>query len=988
MQNFYRLNNFTGWALFLITTLVYTLTIEPTASFWDCGEIIAAAYKLEVPHPPGAPFFLLLGRMFSFMAPDAESVAVWINGVSVLSSSFTILFLYWSIVLLARKIGNVKPGEESHLQGGLMIGSGIVGALAYAFSDSFWFSAEEAEVYALSSFFMAIVFWAALKWALIEHKQLENKWLILIAYLVGLSIGVHLLNLLCIPALALIWYFKKHQKTNLKGATVAILLGFLIVGAITSGIIPGLPSLAAGFEIYFVNTLGLPFGSGIITFAVITLAALAGGVVYSQLKARAMLNTALLCLTFILIGYASYTLVLIRSSYNPPIDQNNPDNILSFIYYLKREQYGERPLLWGNYFDAEIAGYDKGDPVYRKGADSYEIAYHKTGYSFADADKTLLPRIYSIQPQHQQLYRQQLGLQPHEKPNFGDNLRFLFNYQLGHMYWRYFLWNFAGRAGDGRDAGWLSPADAFQKNVPHALKANKARNNFLMLPLLLGLAGAFYQYRRDRRGFSLVAMLFISMGAMLVLYLNSPPIEPRERDYIFVGSFYAFAIWIGFGVYALGHAVLKLHSLQPQLVPAVVVSFCLLVPALMASEGWDDHNRSNRYFSVDSARNMLTSCAPNAILFTGGDNDTYPLWYVQEVEGFRTDVRVVVLPYLNAGWFINQLTQQKNNSAPLPLSLSQENYREGGLNDVIYHVENKSVKGPLPLDQYIKLVRENHPAIQLKLQTEVFNTIPGKIIGQSINRDDVLAKGIIPAEKEDLLVDKMVFKIKNNALYKADLFILDLISTNQWERPIYFNNTSLQSIGLDLTEWVVHEGTTYRLLPLQNPDPQSELVNTKTMYVNLMEKFSFREVDNPNIYFSDDYLRLLQNHRASFNTLAGALVEEGKAKQAGAVLLRSLEVMPDKSVPYDLTSVYTATLLLELGLEKEAHHIADTLAGRADEMLRYLAEENIQDRNEQQKNLIILNQLARNMAALGREEKAREYESLFSRHYTQAQQMM
>ncbi|WP_224995611.1 DUF2723 domain-containing protein [Cesiribacter sp. SM1] len=988
MHNFYRLNNFTGWALFLFTTLVYSLTVEPTASFWDCGEFIAAAYKLEVPHPPGAPLFLLLGRMFSLLAPDAESVAVWVNGVSVLSSSFTILFLYWSIVLLVRKGGRIKPGEETCLQAGLMIGSGIVGALAYAFSDSFWFSAEEAEVYALSSFFMAIVFWAALKWELIKDKQLENKWLILIAYLVGLSIGAHLLNLLCIPAMALIWYFKKYRQTTYKGAVAAILLGFLLVGAITSGIIPGLPSLAAGFEIYFVNSLGLPFGSGIITFIALILAALAAGVIYSQLKGKALLNTALLCLTFILIGYASYTLVLIRSSYNPPIDQNNPDNILSFIYYLKREQYGDRPLLWGNYFDAEIAGFDKGAPVYRKGPHRYEVAHYKTEYKFADADKTLLPRIYSVQTQHQQLYRQQLGLQPHEKPGFGDNLRFMFNYQLGHMYWRYFLWNFAGRAGDGRDAGWLSPLDAFKGDLPHALESNKARNNFLMLPLLLGLTGAFYQYRQDRKGFALLAMLFIGMGAALVLYLNSPPVEPRERDYIYVGSFYAFAIWIGFGVYALGHALMKVNRLQPQLIPALVVSVCMLVPALMATEGWDDHDRSNRYFSVDSARNMLTSCAPNAILFTGGDNDTYPLWYLQEVEGFRTDVRVVVLPYLNAGWFINQLTQKKNSSAPLPLTLSQENYQEGGLNDIIYHVENKSVKGPLPLDQYLKLVQQNHPAIQLKHQSEVFNTIPGKTIGQTINKEEVLAKGIIPAGKEDMLVDKMVFKIKNNALYKADLFILDLISTNQWERPIYFNNTSLQSIGLDLSNWVVHEGTAYRLLPLQNADPQREMVNTPAMYANLMEKFTFREVNNPDVYLSEEYLRLLQNHRASFNTLAGALLEEGKADEAENVLLRSLEVMPDKSVPYDFSSVYTAALLLELGLEKEAHHITDTLAGRADEMLEYLAKEDIADQQEQQKNLLILNQLARNMAAMGVEQKAKEYEALFSRHYNHAKQLL
>jgi tetratricopeptide (TPR) repeat protein len=986
MQQFKRLNDLVGWGVFLLAAVVYGLTVERTASYWDVGEFIAASYKLEVPHPPGAPFFLLIGRMFSLFAPNPESVAVFVNFVSVISSAFTIMFLYWSIVLLARKMVNAPLGAESSRKSVLLIGSGLIGALAYTFSDSFWFSAVEAEVYAMSSFFMAIVVWAMLKWELLDDPRLSNRWLILIAYIMGLSIGVHLLNLVAVPALALIYYHKRYTKYTTTGVLLAMFIGLVIVGVVMVGIIPGLPSMAGSFEIFFVNNLGLPFGSGAIFFVLLFLGALIFGVVWSERKNMVGLNTALLGLVFILIGYSSYTLVVIRSNFNPPIDENNPENLISFVSYLKREQYGDRPLLFGQYFDAELERYDRGDPVYRKGEDKYEIASYKPVPVYGQNTRmTILPRAYSTAPQHQQLYRQRMGLQPHETPGFGDNLAYMFDYQMGHMYWRYFLWNFVGRQGDYKDAGVLTPFNSSTENMPDVLANNEARNNFWMLPLILGVLGAFYQFSRDKRGFGFVLLLFFLSGLALILYLNSPPIEPRERDYIYVGSFYAFAMWIGFGVIALAEVFEKGFKRNPIAAPALATALCLLVPGVMAAEGWDDHDRSNRYFSVDSAKNFLSSLAPNAILFTGGDNDTFPLWYAQEVEGFRTDVRVIVLTYFNTDWYIDQMKMQMNESEPLPISLTKENYKQGGLNDVVYFYENKNLKGALPLEQYIKLVREGHPAIRLSTPSDDVNTIPSRTLSLNIDRQQLLDKGIIPESMEELLVDKMEFKMTGNALEKKDLMLLDLLVTNNWERPVYFNNTSLQSISFDLSEYVVHEGTTYRLLPVRNPNPQTELVNTEEMYENMMNDFFWRELDNEDVYYTEDYRNFVLNHRASFNTLAGALLDEGKTEKALNALHKSLEVMPDKAIPYDYATALTVQLLLEAGDVERAVEIGDIMAQRADEFLTYLEQENKDIGNQRQINLVILNQLSRAMANAGREAEAQRYQQLLGKHYQSLQ---
>jgi hypothetical protein len=981
MLNFKKTNNITGWLVFAVSTLAYALTVEPTASFWDVGEFIATSYKLEVPHPPGAPFFLLIGRMFSFLAlGDVTQVAYWVNMSAVICSGFTILFLFWSITLLGRKIFKAKLGEETTYQTLMIMGAGVVGALAYTFSDSFWFSAVEAEVYAMSSFFTAFVFWAILKWELIEDSSRANKWLILIAYMIGLSIGVHLLNLVTMPALGLIYYFKKYPKPTTKGIIYTLIISGAIIILIMSGIIPGLPLLAGKMEIFFVNTLGLPFGSGIIFFAIVFLSALIWAIQYSIKSHKVMLNTFLMGLTFILIGYSSYTIILIRANYNPPINQNHPSNVMSFVFYLLREQYVAPPLFSGQYFTAKLIDQKQGAPVYAKGEDRYEIVDHKIENVYDPKHNTLFPRTYSNQPHHKEKYQKLLGLAPGQKPNFRDNLYFFLSHQLNHMYLRYFLWNFVGKQSDFTDSGWLNPFKT-EKDIPYILEKNKARNNFLMLPLLLGLVGMLFHYKRDIKNFSVVAILFFLTGIALIIYLNSPPAEPRERDYIYVGSFYAFAFWIGYGVIAMGEVFSKIWK-HRIMAPAIATTIGLIVPGIMAAEGWDDHDRSDRYFSVDSAKNFLASCAPNAILFTGGDNDTYPLWYVQEVEGFRTDVRVIVLTYLNTDWYIDQMKRPAYESNPLPFSLEREHYRQGGPNDYIPYVEAANIRA-IDIRQYVQLIRQNHPALQVATSFGKYNSLPSKNMYIDVNTEEVLAKGIIPENLQHLLTNRMNWTLKGNALHKNDLMIIDLIASNNWERPIYFNTTSLQNTNLNLRDYVVEEGTTYRLLPVENPNKKGDLlVNTRIMYSNLMNNFHWRGLDNPRIYYSKEYRDFVLNHRSSFNSLAEAMIIEDNIAKAKEVLYRSLELMPDHTFLYDFESANTAGLLLQIGEKDKAIEIAQTIMQRADEWLEYMIQNKLPYESEIQRNLLALQLLSFGFKNAQEDELTTQAQNILIKHYS------
>ena len=973
-NNFQRLNNIVGWVIFTIALITYWMTMEPTASYWDCGEFIAVSYKLEVPHPPGAPLFLLIGRMFSFLSfGDTSQVAYWINFASVLAGAFTILFLFWSITLFGRKLMKIKLQEELTTDKTIVLmGAGVVGALAYTFCDSQWFSAVEAEVYSMSSFFTAFVVWAMLKWDVIEDEAKANRWLLLLFYMVGLSIGVHLLNLVTIPALALLYYFKKYTP-GVWGIIATLLISLAIIFFIDSIIIPGLPTIAGSFELFFVNSMGLPFGSGALFFTLILIGALIFGIRRSQQNGSPVLNTFLLATAFILIGYSSYAMVVIRSNYNTPINENDPSDIMSFVRYLKREQYGSRPLLYGQYFTAEVEGYEEGDPVYVKGKDKYEVADRRISYKYAPKDQTILPRIWSTDPDHQRIYRSELGLQPGQKPKFSDNLKFMFQHQIGWMYMRYFMFNFAGRESDNQNANWLQPASWGEK-LPAPLAENKGRNNFFLIPFILGCIGIFYQAVNNSRNFVVVALLFVLTGVALVIYLNSPPTEPRERDYIYSGSYYAFSIWIGLAVIAIANALeTVLKNLRTAGIIATVI--CLSAPVLMAKEGWDDHNRSKRYFSVDSAANYLQSCAPNGILFTGGDNDTFPLWYAQEVEGIRTDVRVIVLSYYNTDWYIGQTMRQTYQSKPLPYTLTKTHYRQGGPNDYLPYFEIKDLPS-IDLKDYLDLLKKDHPALR---KFRGANAVLSKVLTLDVDVNKVRSLNIVPKSLDSLIVPRMTLRLKGGALEKKDLAMLDVLASANWERPIYVNNTSMAQFNIDLAPYVVQEGNAYRILPVQNPDPNVELVNTELSYENMVKKFNYRGLDDSTVYYTQDYRSFVQNHRSSLNSLAEALIAEGDKAKAREVLLYSLTKMPDRGVRYDFTNARMVELLLEVGEKDKAIEIVNVLTPRLDEMAAYYLAKGDYGR-ELQINLVMLGELQRVLYAYGESELAKKLEDAYTKH--------
>lgn len=970
-MNFQKTNNITGWIVFTIALAVYWLSMEETASYWDCGEFIAVSYKLEVPHPPGAPLFLLIGRIFSFLAfGDVTQVAYWINFTSVLSSAFTILFLFWSIVLFGRKLLKITNAEELSSNTLLLMGAGAVGALAYTFSDSFWFSAVEAEVYAMSSFFTAFVVWAMLKWDVIEDEAKADRWLILIFYMIGLSIGVHLLNLVTLPALGLIFYFKKYKPTTW-GVIATLIVSGLLILVINDLIIPGLPTIAGNFEIFFVNTLRLPFGSGVTVFCLIIIGALVYGIRYSQKNKKEVLNTFLLSVAFILIGYCSYGVVVIRSNYDTPISENAPKDIMSFVSYLKREQYGSRPLLYGEYFTAQPIGLKEGAPIYKKGKDRYEIQDRQMSYDFDQKDMTILPRIYSRDPDQARRYREILGLKEGQKPTFSDNIGFMFTHQIGWMYARYFMWNFAGREDDEIGAGWIGPNQWFEK-IPASL-ASKARNNFFMIPFVLGLIGMFFQTVNDSKNMAVVGLLFVLTGVALVVYLNGPAAEPRERDYIYAASYYGYCFWIGFAVIGIAQAFLKItKNLKTASIAAILI--CSSAPAIMAFEGWDDHDRSDRFFSVDSAVNYLESCAPNAIIFTGGDNDTFPLWYSQEVEGIRTDMRVIVLSYYNTDWYIEQSMSKHYESEPLPYTLSLDQYRQGGPNDYLPY-EDLKIKA-MDLQQYIGLLSKDYKGLRLYPSA---NVVPTKDIVLNVDVEKVKAMGIIPAGMDSLVVPQMLLRVKRNALEKKDLALLDVLLTNNWERPLYVNNTSLEQFNIDLRPYLVSEGNAYRILPVFNSDPREKLVNTELAYNNMLKKFQFRGLQDSTTYLSVDYRNFVMNHRGAFNELADALLKKGDKEKARDVVLYNLAMMPNSAVRYDVSNARNVEVLFEVGEKEKAIELATVLGKQMDEAAGYYLAKR-EYGNNLNYSIIILGELQRVLYKYGEADLAKKYEDAYQKY--------
>jgi len=770
-------NNSLAWVAFLIAATIYFLTVEPTVSLWDCGEFLASSYKLEVGHPPGAPLFMLIGRFFSLFAPNREMVALFINSVSVLASAFTILFLFWTITYFAKKVLTKNNKQISNEKAIAIFASGFIGSLAYTFSDTFWFSAVEAEVYASSSLFTAIVFWAILKWETISDQKYSNRWLIFIAFIMGLSIGVHLLNLLAIPAIVFVYYFKKHKVTN-KGLFYSAIISVALVGFLMYGIILEYVVIASEFELLFVNIFGLPFNSGLLFYILITFGLLIFGIYYSYKKQKVIFNTILTSIIVILIGYSSYAIIMIRSYANPPMDENNPENIFSLLSYLNREQYGSRPLIYGQYFDAKLKQ-ENGEYVthprytYIQDGDKY-LKIEKTNpeYEFDDARKTIFPRMYSREKHHISAYRSWGGLNESEKPNFIDNIQFFISYQFSHMYLRYFMWNFVGRQnniqGNGgiTNGNWISGISFIdnlmlgnQSNLPEKIKNNKSRNKYYFLPLILGILGILLLFSEDKRSLLIIFLLFLFTGIAIVIYLNQTPYQPRERDYAYAGSFYAFAIWIGLGVAGIYKFLSSRISKKTAVTLAIILS--IPVPVILATENWDDHDRSGKYTARDFAKDYLDSCEKDAILFTYGDNDTFPLWFVQEVEGYRTDIKVVNLSLLGTDWYIDQMKTKTYKAKPVPFSMKHNKYREGK-RDALYVMDNPEVflnekynTNKILLQDTFNIIKEGlkdilKKSLYPKLNEKEYNTLSNNINDFS----PVEFAGIINKLSKETIVNK------------------------------------------------------------------------------------------------------------------------------------------------------------------------------------------------------------------------------------------
>lgn len=910
MSKYKLINNITGWLVFFAASFVYVSTIEPTASWWDCGEYISASYKMMVGHEPGAPMFQMIARFFSlFAGDDVTQVAKWVNTMSALASAFTILFLFWSITHFAKKLVMGKKDENADLGRIIAVmGSGIVGALAFTFSDSFWFSAVEGEVYALSSMFTALVFWIILKWETVADEPHADRYIVLIALLFGMSIGVHLLNLLAIPAITFVYYFRKYKPTT-KGFFITFALAIGLLFFVMYGIIPMVVMLASKFELLFVNTIGLPFNSGLFFYLILLFGAIFFGLYYTKQKKMVSANTAILSLLMLLVGYSAYTVTVVRSIANPPMDESNPDNVFALQSYLNREQYGDRPLVYGHYFNAEYVGKEDGANIYHKGEDSYEVIGKKSEAVYDPKMSGLFPRMYSNQAHHIAEYKSWTGAKGGKrKPTFGQNLSFLFKYQIGHMYLRYFMWNFAGRQNDIQGHGeinkgnWVSGIPIIdemrigpQDNLPISMKSNKAYNKFFLLPLILGLIGLTFQFYRDNEGAWLVGLMFLMTGLAIVVYLNQYPYQPRERDYAYVGSFYAYAMWIGLGVAAI-YDLLKKYTPSMAAAGLATVVSVVAVPYVMAKDGWDDHDRSNRYAARDIAVNYLESCAPNAILFTNGDNDTFPLWYAQEVEGVRTDVRVVNLSLFNTNWYIDQLRRAAYEAAPLPLSFSKEDLLgEKRLQVPIY---DRKIPGHVELKEALAFVAKDDKQYMLQTRVGDFNYLPTANLKFTVDSAKVIETGTVRPDQADRIVKEIKWKLRGSSITKNHLMVLDIIANTNWERPIYFAVTVGSDNYLGLEKYFQVEGLAYRFVPMErrSKDGQTGDVNTVAMYENMVNKFNWGNMHMPDVYHGTETVRMSLNYRSMFARLANSLIAEGKKEEALKTLDRCMEAIPHESI--------------------------------------------------------------------------------------------
>ena len=963
MKSFKSLNNIVGWITFLVAAVTYLLTIEPTASFWDCSEFITTSFKLEVGHPPGAPFFMIMGRLFTLFGGGPSHAAVMVNIMSALASAFTILLLFWTITHIAKKLIKTQ-GDLTMGQTIAILGAGVVGALAYTFSDTFWFSAVEGEVYASSSLFTALVFWAILKWEDSADEPRANRWIILIAYLMGLSIGVHLLNLLAIPALVFVYYYRKYKVTR-NGILLSLLASLVILGVVMYGIIPGVVTIATWFELMFVNGFGLPFNTGAIIYAILLISGLVYGIMYTARKKLVLWNTILLCITVIMIGYSSFAMIVIRSSANTPMDQNNPDNVFGLLGYLNREQYGDRPLIYGRYYNTPLEKYVDDKPYYIQKNGKYVIADMRQMPVYDSKLSTIFPRMYSREEGHIEAYKQWAGIKCRkvqitdeegqaktiQMPTFGENLAFFFNYQVNQMYFRYFMWNFSGRQNDIQSQGeitngnWISGINFLDSNrlgdqnsLPKEFKNNKARNTYYMLPFILGIIGILFMYNKGaegRKDLWVVFLLFFMTGMAIVIYLNQAPLQPRERDYAYAGSFYAFTIWIGIGVLALYEGLKKYLPDTSSAGIAAVLSL-LLVPTIMAAENWNDHDRSNRYTARDFGANYLNTCAPNAIIFTNGDNDTFPLWYNQEVEGVRTDMRVCNLSYFQTDWYITQMKAKAYTSEPLPISFKPDQYVQGN-RDVVYLMEDPRLKGAVELKKALEFVKDDNPRTKLD-KADNASYIPSKKLFLVVDKAAVIRNKVVEPEDYDKIVDTLKIDLSSkHYITKDELMILDMIANNNWERPIYFAITIGRDKYMNLQDYFQLEGLAYRLVPIKSAPEGISFgkVNTRLMYKNMMETFKWGNMENPKVYIDENNGRMMMNIRNTFDRLAGTLVTEGKNDMATKVLDRCVELIPHRVVPYNYFSLMMSETYFKAGQPAKAKEIINTMMTDYKEQLDY-----------------------------------------------------
>jgi tetratricopeptide (TPR) repeat protein len=962
---------------------------------------------------------MLVANLFTQLASDPGDVPRMVNSLSALSSGLTILFLFWTITHLARKIIVRNNDEMTLAQIITILGSGLVGALAYTFSDTFWFSAVEGEVYAFSSLFTAVVFWLILKWEDAADHPHADRWIVLIAYLMGLSIGVHLLNLLCIPAIVLVYYYKKFPNPDMKGTLAALGVSFAIVALMMFGVVQGLVEVCGLFELLFVNTLGMPYNSGVFAYILImggilswsiyeTMRAeirekqmkitfilsvvllgipfvgsgyglgilLIAALVFFLFKSKKInvkaLNTILVSLLVIVVGYSSYALIMIRSSADTPMNQNAPKDIFTLRTYLAREQYGQTPLIYGQTYVSEYKYQREGTStcavVMKEGSPTWsriikESAGEKDRYYISDniqrpqmADELnmLFPRMHSTQPNHVAAYKNWANIKGKPvkydrcgelttvmKPTFAENLRFFLHYQLNFMYWRYFMWNFSGRQNDIQSHGeafngnWISGISFIDEprvgpldGLPYDIAHNKGHNIYYMLPLLLGIIGLLYQAYSDKKGiegFWITFFLFFMTGIAIVLYLNQPPEQPRERDYAYAGSFYAFCIWIGFGVAGVGR-VLERYIKAPSVVAAAIASVaCLLVPLQMAGQNWDDHDRSNRYTTRDFGQNYLESCEPNAILFTNGDNDTFPLWYAQEVEGIRTDVRVCNTSYLQTDWYIDQMKKQAYGSDPLPISWNREDYIQG-TRDAAYVIP--VTEQAVDLKTALDWVRTNDPRYKkVPGYSQDIDYIPSQTLSYKVDSAAVIQTGTLSPKYQPHMLNEMTIDLKNkNLLGKQELAILDMIQTNNWERPMYYATTVSADQHVRLDGYFQQTGMAYQIVPM-NTKSSSLAIHTEKMYDNVMNKFKWGNVDKPGIYLDETIMRMCKSHRLYlFTPLARALINEGENEKALQVLDRAMEVLPAENVPLDYSAVYIAEYYYILGAKEKAEALYDQMA--------------------------------------------------------------